>query len=266
MKIGFIGCGNMGSALCKATIKAVGNKMVYVSDYIDAKAAEFCETTGAFHSTNEDIAENCDFIFLGVKPQVMEKTIEGIKRIIKKREKNVIMVSMAAGISISTIEKMLGSNTPVIRIMPNTPCAVGEGVVLYDANDKVSALVAETFEKILSCCGKVDRLPENLIDAASAVSGCGPAFVYLFIEALADGGVCAGLPRDKALSYAAQMVKGAAEMVLETGMHPGALKDAVCSPGGTTIEGVKALEEGGFRASVMGAVEAAYEKTLKLKA
>ena len=139
-------------------------------------------------------------------------------------------------------------------------------MILYDGNEKVSALKAEAFEKILSKCGKIDRIPENLIDAASAVSGCGPAFVYLFIEALADGGVLCGLPRDKALTYAAQTLKGAAEMVLETGTHPGALKDAVCSPGGTTIEGVKALEDGGFRANAMEAVIAAYEKTLKLKA
>ncbi len=266
MKIGFIGCGNMGSALASAAIKAVGNKDIYVSDFLPEKAKEFCDATGANISTNEEIAKDCNYIFLGVKPQVMDKTIDEVNHIWKDRVDDFTVISMAAGLSISAIEKMIGADVPVIRIMPNTPCKVGEGVVLYTTNDKVSALKAETFEKILSKCGTVDRIPENLIDAASAVSGCGPAFVYLFIEALADGGVLCGLPRDKALSYAAQTVKGAAEMVLQTGIHPGALKDAVCSPGGTTIEGVKALEDGGFRANAMEAVTAAYEKTLKLKA
>lgn len=266
MKIGFIGCGNMGSALASATIKAVGCTDIYVSDFLPEKAKDFCDATGANISTNEEIAKECDYIFLGVKPLVMDKTIDEVNHIWKDRVDDFTVVSMAAGLSIGAIEKMIGSQVPVIRIMPNTPCSVGEGVVLYTTNDKVSALKAEAFEKILSKCGRVDRIPENLIDAASAVSGCGPAFVYLFIEALADGGVLCGLPRDKALSYAAQTVKGAAEMVLETGIHPGALKDAVCSPGGTTIEGVKALEDGGFRANAMEAVTAAYEKTLKLKA
>ena len=266
MKIGFIGCGNMGSALSSAAIKAVGCKDIYVSDFLPEKAQEFCDATGANVSSNEEIAKNCDYIFLGVKPQVMDKTIDGINHIFKDRADDFTVVSMAAGLSISAIEKMIGADVPVIRIMPNTPCKVGEGVVLYAPNDKVSALKAEAFEKILSKCGTVDRIPENLIDAASALSGCGPAFVYLFIEALADSGVLCGLPRDKALEYAAQTVKGAAEMVLSTNMHPGALKDAVCSPGGTTIEGVKALEDGGFRATAMEAVIAAYEKTLKLKA
>ncbi len=266
MKIGFIGCGNMGSALASAAIKAVGCKDIYISDFLPEKAQEFCDATGANVSTNEEIAKECDYIFLGVKPQVMDKTIDEINHIWKNRATDFTVVTMAAGLSIAAIEKMIGAQVPVIRIMPNTPCKVGEGVVLYSTNAKVSALKAEAFEKILSKCGKIDRIPENLIDAASAVSGCGPAFVYLFIEALADGGVLCGLPRDKALTYAAQTVKGAAEMVLETGTHPGALKDAVCSPGGTTIEGVKALEDGGFRANAMEAVTAAYEKTLKLKA
>ncbi len=265
MKIGFIGCGNMGSALASAAIKAVGCKDIYVSDFLTEKAQEFCDTTGANVSSNEEIAKECDYIFLGVKPQVMESTVCEISTVLKERADDFTIVTMAAGLSIAAIVKMIGVSVPIIRIMPNTPCKVGEGVVLYTANDMVSALKAEAFEKILSKCGTVDRIPENLIDAASAVSGCGPAFVYLFIEALADGGVLCGLPRDKALTYASQTVKGAAEMVLQTGLHPGALKDAVCSPGGTTIEGVKALEDGGFRSNSINAVVSAYEKTLNLK-
>ncbi len=265
MKIGFIGCGNMGSALCTGAIKAVGNSNIYVSDYIEEKAKEFCDFNGTSLASNEEIAESCDFIFLAVKPQVMAKTIDAFNHILQKRTDDFTVVTMAAGLSLEAIEKMLGGKMSVIRIMPNTPCKLGEGMVLYCTNEKVNALKAEKFEKILSACGKIDKIPENLIDAASAVSGCGPAFVYLFIESLADGAVACGLPRDKALTYAAQTVKGAAEMVLQTDMHPGALKDAVCSPGGTTIEGVKALEDGGFRAISMNAVVKAYEKTLKLK-
>lgn len=262
---GFIGCGNMGGALCSAAAKAIGGKNIYASDYICEKAAALCEKLGANQSTNKEIAQKCKYIFLGVKPQVIADTIAEISPVLKGRTDSFFLVSMAAGVSMSAIEKMLGFNCQIIRIMPNTPCAVGKGVILYCSDNDVSALEAEEFESIFACAGIVDKIPENLIDAASAVSGCGPAFVYLFIEALADGGVSCGLPRDKALYYAAQTVMGAAQTVLSTGKHPGELKDAVCSPGGTTIEGVRALEEGAFRATAMDAVTAAYEKTLKLK-
>ena len=149
-------------------------------------------------------------------------------------------------------------------MMPNTPAAIGAGVVQYCGRG-VTVEELDDFAALIAPAGLVDSVPESLIDAASAVSGCGPAFAYLFMEALADGGVACGLPRDKAVSYAAQMLEGAARMVLENGKHPGALKDAVCSPGGTTIQGVRILEERGFRAAAMDAVIAAYEKTLKLR-
>ena len=149
-------------------------------------------------------------------------------------------------------------------MMPNTPAAIGAGVVQYCGRG-VTVEELDDFAALLSPAGLVDQVPEGLMDAASAVSGCGPAFAYLFLEALADGGVACGLPRDKAVAYAARMVEGAARMVLESGKHPGELKDAVCSPGGTTIQGVRALEERGFRAAAMDAVIAAYEKTLKLR-
>ena len=153
----------------------------------------------------------------------------------------------------------------MIRIMPNTPVAVGEGMILYDANSTVTDEQIRVFLEGLSAAGCLDRIPERLIDAAGSLSGCGPAFVYLFAEALADGGVECGVPRDKAQLYAAQTLLGAAEMLLATGKHPGELKDAVCSPGGTTIAGVHALENGAFRATVSNAVTAAFEKTAKLK-
>ena len=148
--------------------------------------------------------------------------------------------------------------------MPNTPAAIGQGMILYTANDLVTEADEADFLNLMKEAGAFDRLPEQLIDAGSALSGCGPAFVYLFIEALADGGVKCGLPRDKALCYAAQTVSGAAQMVLTDGRHPGALKDAVCSPGGSTIEGVHALEDGAFRGAVMDAVAAAFKRTKEL--
>lgn len=262
---GFIGCGNMGGALASAAAKAIGGKQIFLSDFIEEKAESLAERLFANNSDNTTIAENCKYIFLGVKPQVIFDTIKNISPVLKKRKDRYVVVSMAAGISIQSIEKAFGFNVPVIRIMPNTPVAVGNGVILYSCDDEITVKEREAFEEIFKCAGMTDRIAENLMDAASAVSGCGPAFVYLFIEALADGGVACGLPRDKALSYAASTVMGAAKMVTESNRHPGVLKDAVCSPGGTTIEGVRALEEGAFRASSMDAVIKAYEKTLKLK-
>lgn len=262
---GFIGCGNMGGALCSAAAKAIDPKRIYVSDFIKEKSEKLCAEIFANAADNEYIAENCKFIFLGVKPQVIAETIAEIAPVLKARTDRYILVSMAAGISIEAIEKMLGFNAPVIRIMPNTPASVGKGIILYSCDDEITFAETEEFEEIFSFAGITDKIPENMIDAASALSGCGPAFVYLFIEALADGAVACGLPRDKALCYAANTVSGAAQMVIESGKHPGELKDAVCSPGGTTIEGVHALEEGAFRADSMNAVIKAYEKTLKLK-
>ncbi|HIR09482.1 MAG TPA: pyrroline-5-carboxylate reductase, partial [Candidatus Avoscillospira stercoripullorum] len=173
-------------------------------------------------------------------------------------------VSMAAGVSMAQIRAMAGGDYPVIRIMPNTPVAVGQGVVLYDQTDNVSVEAKALFLTAMGTAGLLDPLEERLMDAGSAVAGCGPAFADLFLEALADGGVLCGLPRAKAQAYAAQMLLGAAALALETEQHPGQLKDAVCSPGGSTIAGVKTLEQFAFRAAVIDAVEAAFEKTKAL--
>ena len=162
------------------------------------------------------------------------------------------------------VAAMAGGDYPVIRIMPNTPCGIGRGLILYTANDRVTQEELEAFTAALSAAGTLDPLEERLIDAGSAVAGCGPAFVCQFIEALADGGVACGLPRKKALLYAAQMVEGSAALVLESGDSPAALKDAVCSPGGSTIAGVRTLEERAFRGAVMDAVIAAAERTKAL--
>ncbi len=259
MKTAFIGCGNMGGALARA---ASGEVVLY--DKNEAVARALAEKTGAelVHSAKA-AAERADFLFLGVKPNVLTAVIEELLPTLKNLK--CTLVSMAAGVSIASIEEALGDvSLPIIRIMPNTPAAVGEGMILVSHNRLVTHGNILDFLECMKGAGTFDFIDEKLIDAASALSGCGPAFVYMFIEALADGAVKCGLPRDKALLYAEATVRGAAGLALKTKSHPGALKDAVCSPGGTTIEGVAALEEGGFRGTVMSAVSAAYEKTLKL--
>lgn len=261
---GFIGTGNMGGALARACAQAIFNENLLLSDSYAPVAEKLAAELGCKAVTVNDVAEKANFLFLGVKPQVMESMLAGIAPILAKRQTGFVLVSMAAGLSIEKIRKMAGSNYPVIRIMPNIPVKVGSGVILYDATENVSEEALCAFRSAMAGAGLVDRLPEKLIDAGSAVSGCGPAFVALFAEALADGAVQCGLPRDKALSYALQTIAGTAEYLLESGTHPAALKDAVCSPGGTTIAGVHAMELGGFRAASAEAVLCAYEKTLDL--
>lgn len=259
-KVGFIGAGNMGSALAAAAVKSGAD--VYVYDKDEKKADAVSAEIGAKALCGKEIAESCDYVFLAVKPDVIPLAIEEIRDSLKKNP-TAVLVSMAAGVSISKIEGCI-DGTPIIRIMPNTPAAVGEGLILRTSNSLVSEEAIRGFDSVLAAAGKICEIDEKKIDAASAVSGCGPAFVYMFIEALADGAVECGLPRALAQEFAAQTVLGAAKTLLETGKHPGELKDAVCSPGGSTIAGVAALEEGSFRATASSAVKAAYEKTLKL--
>lgn len=261
MKVGFIGCGNMGGALARAVSRVLGIK-VYIYDYDEEKAAAFAEEIGAEKCDGKTIAAGCNFIFLGVKPNVVGSVLEGIRDTLTSNKKGVL-VSMAAGVSLDKLAGFVG-DYPVIRIMPNTPVAVGCGMISWCKSAFVSGERAAEFEKIMAKAGSLAFMDERLIDAATAVAGCGPAFVYMFVQALADGGVQCGLPRDKALMLAAETIRGAAEMILETGKHPEQLKDEVCSPGGSTIVGVGALERGAFRADTAGAVIAAYEKTKKL--
>lgn len=258
---GFIGTGNMGGALATAACKT--DTAVLLADRDAEKAAALAAQCGCTAGDTAAVVRDCRFVFLGVKPQVLGGVLAELAPALLQRD-DVVLVSMAAGVTMESIGGYLGGELPVIRIMPNTPAAIGEGMILYTANDKVTAADEAAFLKLMSAAGELDRLPEALIDAGSALSGCGPAFVYLFIEALADGGVECGLPRDKALRYAAQTVSGAAQMVQTDGRHPGALKDAVCSPGGSTIAGVHALEDGAFRGAVMGAVDAAFIRTKEL--
>lgn len=261
IKVGFIGCGNMGGALARAAAKSGYKPML--ADLNGDMANKLASEIGGTVSTNEAIAAECDYIFLAVKPQVMEKVLNSVADILCKRE-NAVLVSMAAGLDTFTLRKFAGScPCPIIRIMPNTPASIGEGVILYCVDGATDSQV-ETFCSIMSKAGMLDSIPERLIDAGSALSGCGPAFVFEFIEALADGAVDCGLPRDKALAYAIHTVIGSAKLAKASGEHPYALRDRVCSPGGSTIEGVKALADGGFNSACMQAVIAAYKRTLEL--
>ena len=265
MTFGFIGCGNMGGALVEAVAKVISAEQIMICDQNTKKTSDFSKRLGVKVATTEELIASCDYIFLGVKPQVFGALFEELAPMLAKRAQKPVLVSMAAGISISAVELFAKTECGVIRIMPNTPVSVGEGMILYASNALVSDAQLQIFCDALAKAGTLDELSEDKIDAASALSGCGPAFVYLFAEALADGAVACGLARDKANLYAAQTLKGAAELLLTSDKHPGELKDAVCSPGGTTIAGVKALENGAFRATAMDAVTSAYKRTLDLK-
>ena len=264
MKIGFIGTGNMGGALAVAAAKS-GEAEVLLANRTKAKAEALAERIGAAVSGNEMIAEKADHIFLGVKPQMMAGMLEGIAPALKARKNVPLLISMAAGLTIQRIRELAGGDYPVIRIMPNMPAAVGEGVIFYACSENCEKAQLEAFLRYMAPAGKLFPLEEKLQDAGSAVAGCGPAFAAMFLEAMADGGVACGLPRAAAVQYAAQMMLGTAKMVLETNQHPGALKDSVCSPAGSTIQGVRTLEERGMRAAVFDAVIAAYEKNCDLK-
>lgn len=263
LKIGFIGTGNMGGALARAASKNPENALLLANRHPE-KAQKLIDEVGGTLADNVSVAAEAKYIFLGVKPQMMGDMLSSIKTALAERENRFVLVSMAAGTTIEKIRALLGADYPVIRIMPNTPAAIGEGMILYACSENVSVEEEAEFVCAMSESGRFSKLAEHLIDAGSSVSGCGPAFVDLFIEALADGGVACGLPRKQAIEFAAQMVAGSAKLVLESGKHPGQLKDEVCSPGGTTIQGVRKLEEGGFRAAVMNAVIAAYEKNFNL--
>lgn len=260
---GFIGSGNMGGALATAAAKSIGADKIALSDHDTKKAELLASKLGAKASSNKDIIENAKYIFLGVKPQMLSALFEEIAPLLKNRKDDFVLVSMAAGTSIAEITAFSGEEYPIIRIMPNTPVSIGKGIILYCSNGKVSD--TEEFCDIMKFGGTLDEIPENLIDAASCLTGCSPAWIYMFIEALADGGVECGLPRAKAIRYASDALIGAASLVNESGKHPGLLKDEVTSPAGTTIAGVHALESGAFRGTVINAVTDAYKKTLNLK-
>ncbi len=261
MKYGFIGCGNMGSALATALSKQTTD--ILLSSKSGSTAAALAEKLGCkWTDSNLHVTSECDVILLAVKPQVMETVLEPLVDVLKERRP--ILISMAAGISLWKIGRMIGEEIPVIRIMPNTPSSIGRGLITYCCNEFVDPSLAAAILKDFSCAGTFDRIDESKMDAATAAAGCSPAYTFMFIEAIADGAVACGLSREQALLYAATAVAGAAELMLQSGKHPGELKDAVCSPGGSTIAGVRSLEENGFRGTVMEAICAAYKRNLEL--
>ncbi|SET29115.1 pyrroline-5-carboxylate reductase [Natronincola peptidivorans] len=262
--IGFIGTGNMANAMVQGIVNSFKdiNKKIYVSDKAIEKAEEMAANYNInLCKSNSEIISNADIIILAVKPNIYGAVLEEIKGDISK---NQIIVSIAAGVSIKEIQKHFYSPMKIVRTMPNTPVFVGEGMTAVAPNHQVSQEELEEIITLFQSIGKVDVIHESLMDMIPAVSGSSPAYVYMFIEALADGAVLQGMPREKAYKYAAQAVMGAAKMVLESGKHPGELKDQVCSPGGTTIEAVYALEQNSFRGSVIEAMEACTAKAKKM--
>jgi pyrroline-5-carboxylate reductase len=261
-KIGFIGCGNMGSALIKAVSHSLQRGEIAVYDRNKEKGEAMAKEYGATLVTAEEIAMDADFVVLGVKPQALQDAISPIAAFLQERT-DVTIVTMAAGISIATIQGFIQKALPVIRIMPNTPAALGEGMILYSLANVCEKAHTE-FLSYFAKAGIFDCIPEDEIDAGGAISGCGPAFVYLFTEALIDGAKELGLSEEQAKQYAIQTVKGAAEMML-TYKNPADLRRAVCSPNGTTLAGIAAMEDAGFTPSVKAAIKGAYKRTLELK-
>lgn len=258
MKYGFIGCGNMGSALIRAVAKST--KDIMIADFDSGKATALANELGLSAVDNQTIARKCDRIFLGVKPQVMAEMLADIKNILN--EKKPTLVSMAAGLSTEKIKELAG-NMPIIRIMPNTPVSVGEGVILYCSNG-VSCDIVNDFVNDMQYSGKLYPIDESLMDAGCSVSGCGPAFMYTFAAAIARGGEECGLSKNQAIEYAAATMAGAAEMLLTSDLSPQELTDAVCSKGGSTIEGVTVLKNSEFENIVVDCVKAAYKRNKEL--
>lgn len=258
MKYGFIGCGNMGGAIAAALSRVTGD--ILLSDR-SGKGKALAEALSCRYGTPETAAE-CSRVFLAVKPQNMAEVLLPLRPVLA--EKKPLLISMAAGLTIDRLQALAGTELPILRIMPSTSVSVGRGIVLYCRNELVSDEVLADVLGDMRFCGTLDEIEERLFDGAGALTGCGPAYLYLFLEAMADGAVACGVPRAKALRYAAETMAGAAETALSSGKHPAVLRDAVCSPGGSTIAGVRALEQASFRSGVMEALIAACERNKAL--
>ena len=258
---GFIGAGNMGGALAQAASQST--KDILIADHFAEKAEELAGRLGVDCADNVAVARSCRYIFLGVKPQMMADMLASIKEALACRE-DVILVTMAAGLKIDTIRSMAGGKFKTIRIMPNTPVAVGEGEILYTPSENVGDDELGEFLELMKYSGKLTAIPESLMDAGCSLSGCGPAFVFKFIRALAQGGIDAGIDEATALELAAQTVVGAARLLSSSPLDPETLVKNVCSPGGSTIEGVKSLDADGFEDIVAKAVGASYKRNLEL--
>ena len=260
MKIGFVGCGNMATAIIKGIIK----KQIIEEENIMASAKTKTtlervqrELGIKVSMDNSEVVKNSDIVVLAVKPQYYQEVIEQIKDTVSD---NQIIISIAPGKTLAWLQDCFGKNVKLVRTMPNTPALVGEGMTGACRNEYVTDEDYATVLQILGSFGEVETIPENLMDVCVSVSGSSPAYIYILIEAMADGAVADGMPRAQAYKFAAQSVLGSAKMVLGTGKHPGELKDQVCSPGGTTMEAVRVLEEKGFRSSVIEAMKACVRK------
>lgn len=255
-KVGFIGAGNMGCAMIKSIVnsKIIPSEDVFVYDVDKEKLSNLKSETGVtILEDSVEVVQKSDIIILAVKPNMVKNVLEDCKSAFDDKK---ILVSVAVGVAIKFYQDIIGDDKKIIRTMPNTPALVGEGMTLMCYDDNI--LSREDFlnvKKIFECFGKVEVLDEKLMNEVTAVTGSSPAYVFMFIEAMADGAVLSGLPRDLSYKLAAQAVMGSAKLVLETGKHPGELKDQVCSPAGTTIEAVKTLEKHGFRYAVIDAME-----------
>ena len=264
MKIGFIGTGNMGSSIIKGILSSKFEKSenINIFDLDKEKVNNLVKEYGVNAVNSEkDLAENCNIIVLSVKPHIIPVVLKNLSGNVKK---DTIILTIAAGISISVIENALGEDKKVVRTMPNTPAQVLSGMTAVTFNKNIENSEKEIIFKLLNSFGKSVEIEEKLMHAYTGISGSLPAYVYMFMEALADGGVLCGMPRDKAYEIVAQTVAGSAKMLLETGKHPGQLKDEVCSPAGTTIEAVRVLENGNFRGNVIEAVAACTEKSKEM--
>jgi len=265
IRIGFLGAGKMATALARGFLQTglVTPAQLCASDVLAAGRDAFArDTGGSVHADNGQVLAHAEIIFLAVKPDQIAEVVSGVSARLETQRH--LLVSIAAGVSLTKLEAAAPAGTRFVRVMPNTPALVGASASAYALGSHASRADAETVHRLLAAVGLALEVKEKLLDAVTGVSGSGPAYAFLMIEALADGGVAAGLPRDIAQKLAAQTLLGAAKMVLETGQHPGALKDAVCSPGGTTIDAMHELEKGGVRAALISAVRVAAEKARKL--
>lgn len=258
IKVGFIGAGNMGGSIARSAY-STGKCKIYIYDKDEEKARALCALTDGDFTDTDTLVTECDLVFLATKPNILPFVANEIQAEIK-----CTLVSMAAGVSLASLSELFGKEAPIIRIMPNTPILVGMGVAVYTKNESVKEDGLGNFLTAMSCAGIVEEIEEEKIDAETAVAGCGPAFVYMFAAALADGGVRAGLSQEAAIKYAAATIKGAGEMLLRDSRTPEELCRAVCSPGGSTIEGVNALRDAGFDKTVSDAVITSFLKTQKL--
>ena len=263
-KFGFIGAGNMGGALARAVTLTENPQNVVIADNDTVKATTLSDEIKCAVSDSKTVAKSAKYIFLGVKPQVMASVLEEIKPCLESRNDRFVLVTMAAGISVESLCNMAGKDYPVIRIMPNTPVSRGKGMILYTFSENTEKEEADEFCAALEKAGKLDYIDESLIDAASVVSGCGPAFVYMFAEGMALAASELGVDTQKAILYASQTLAGAAELLMTSSKTPETLINEVCSPGGSTIEGVKTFRNNDLYGTISKALNASYKRTKEL--